>query len=265
MTSSSEDPAAAEQRPTSSPGEDPAATEQRSARVERALRPVRRSRIYEEVIERLRELIDVQGLEPGDRLMSERELAERLGVSRASVRQALTALEVMGLVRIRHGGGVFLARTPNAVLPTLARELLDSYEQLPAVIEVREAIETQTARLAARRRDERDLQAMREALEAMDTAIHVSAEPADADASFHTAIVRAARNPLLERLWADLSEPIDQTRRASLARPGRPPRSLAAHRAILEAIEARDEDAAATRMRQHLAVVADLGFLTTLR
>jgi GntR family transcriptional repressor for pyruvate dehydrogenase complex len=239
--------------------------EQQTARVERALRPLKRSRLYEEVMERLRELIDVQGLEPGDRLMSERELAERLGVSRASVRQALTALEVIGLVRVRHGGGVFLARAPDDVLPSLARELLDRYEQLPAVIEVREAIETQTARLAARRRNDRDLEAMRDALEAMEAAVRSGGEPADGDAAFHTAIVRAARNPLLERLWADLSEPIDQTRRASLARPGRPPRSLAAHRTILEAIEAGAEDEAASRMREHLSVVADLGFLTSLR
>jgi DNA-binding FadR family transcriptional regulator len=154
----------------------------------------------------LRELIDVQGLEPGDRLMSERDLAERLGVSRTSVRQALTALEVMGLVRIRHGGGVFLARPQDTVLPSLASELVDRCEQLPAVIEVHEAIETQT-----------------------------------------------------------LAEPIDQTRRASLARPGRPPRSLDAHRAILDAIERQDEDGAATSMREHLAVVGDLGFLTGLR
>ena len=234
-------------------------------KVERALRPLRRSRLYEEVVERLRELIDVQGLEPGDRLMSERELAERLGVSRTSVRQALTALEVMGLVRIRHGGGVFLARRPSDVVPTLAHELLDRYERLPAVIEVREAIETQTSRLAARRREEQDLIAMRSAVEEMEAAIESGGEPADADAAFHAAIVRAARNPLLARLWQDLAEPIDQTRRASLARPGRPRRSLAAHRAILEAIEHQDEEGAATSMREHLAVVGDLGFLTSLR
>jgi GntR family transcriptional regulator, transcriptional repressor for pyruvate dehydrogenase complex len=233
--------------------------------IARALRPVRRSRLYEEVVERLRELIDVQGLKPGDRLMSERDLAERLGVSRTSVRQALTALEVMGLVRIRHGGGVFLARPQHAVLPSLASELVDRYEQLPAVIEVREAIETQTSRLAARRREAADLQAMRAALERMEAAIESGDEPADADAEFHTAIVRAARNPLLSRLWAELAEPIDQTRRASLARPGRPPRSLAAHRAILDAIERKDEDGAAASMREHLAVVGDLGFLTGLR
>jgi GntR family transcriptional regulator, transcriptional repressor for pyruvate dehydrogenase complex len=227
-----------------------------------ALRPVRRSRLYEEVVARLRELIDVQGLQPGDRLMSERELAQRLGVSRTSVRQALTALEVMGLVRIRHGGGVFLARAPDDVLPSLATELVNRYEHLPAVMEVREAIETQTARLAARRRDDDDLRAMRGALSAMEAAIDSRGDAVAADAQFHTAIVRAARNPLLERLWADLGEPIDQTRRASLARPGRPPRSLAAHRTILEAIETGDEDAAGAAMRAHLSLVGDLGFLT---
>lgn len=233
------------------------------ADLEHVLRPVRRSRLYQEVVERLRELIDVQGLKPGDRLMSERELAERLGVSRTSIRQALTALEVMGLVEIRHGGGVFLARPPDAVLPSLATELVGRYEHLPAVMEVREAIETQTARLAAGRRTDEDLHTMHQALDSMEAAIESHGEPAGADAEFHTAIVRAARNPLLERLWSDMSGPIDQTRRASLARPGRPPRSLAAHRRILEAIEARDEDAAATAMREHLSVVADLGFLTT--
>jgi GntR family transcriptional regulator, transcriptional repressor for pyruvate dehydrogenase complex len=233
-----------------------------SEKLERAFRPLRRSRLYEQVVERLRELIDVQGLEPGDRLMSERELAERLGVSRTSVRQALTALEVTGLVHIRHGGGVFLARSPNDVLPSLANELLDRYEGLPAVIEVREAIETQTSRLAARRRDDADMRAMRSAVQRMEAAIEAGDDPADADSDFHTAIVRAARNPLLEHLWQELAEPIDTTRRASLARPGRPPRSLAAHHAILDAIERKDEDGAATSMREHLAVVGDLGFLT---
>jgi GntR family transcriptional repressor for pyruvate dehydrogenase complex len=235
------------------------------ADIQHALRPLRRSRLYEQVVERLRELIDVQGLQPGDRLMSERELAERLGVSRTSVRQALTALEVMGLVDVRHGGGVFLARAPDAVLPSLAKELTNRYEQLPAVIEVREAIETQTARLAAGRRTESDLRRMRDAVAAMEAAIEAGGDPTLADAEFHTAIVRAAGNPLLERLWAELAEPIGQTRRASLARPGRPPKSLAAHRLILGAVEAGDPDAAAASMREHLSVVGDLGFLTGLR
>ena len=229
---------------------------------EEALRPVRRGKLYEQVVERLRELIDVQGLRPGDKLMSERDLAARLGVSRTSVRQAMTALEVLGLVEIRHGGGVFLAEAPESVLPSLASELARQHEQLPAVIEVREAIETQSARLASRRRNENDVLAMRQALSAMSRAIAGGDDPGGPDAAFHDAIVAAARNPLLTHLWRELAEPIDRSRRASLARPGRPSQSLADHEAILAAIERGDEDAAGHAMRTHLRRVGDLGFLT---
>lgn len=229
------------------------------------LQPVRRSRLYEQVVDRLREHIDVEGLRPGDRLLSEREMAERLGVSRTSVRQALTALEVMGLVEIRHGGGIFLRRPPEAVLPPLADALADEHAQLPAVMEVRQAIEAQTARLAAQRRSERDLAALERALRAMQEAIEAGADTADADSAFHDGIVAAARNPLLTGLWEQMAGPVDKTRRASLARPGRPRASLAAHRRIFEAIAGGDCDAAAAAMLKHLEIVADLGFLTTLR
>ena len=73
-----------------------------SARAADSLRPVQRRRLYEEVADRLREFIDVQQLEAGDRLMSERELAHRLGVSRTSVRQALTVLRTIGLVAVSY-------------------------------------------------------------------------------------------------------------------------------------------------------------------
>ena len=88
---------------------------------------------------------------------------------------------------------------------------------------------------------------------------------ADADREFHDGIVAAARNPLLATLWEQLSSPVDKTRRASLARPGRPAASLRAHRRIRDAITAADPDRAAKAMLAHLEVVADLGFLTTLR
>lgn len=229
------------------------------------LQPVRRSRLYEQVVDRLRRHIDVEGLRPGDRLLSEREMAERLGVSRTSVRQALTALEVMGLVEIRHGGGVFLTHPPEAVLAPLAAALADEHEQLPAVMEVRQAIEAQTARLSARRRTAEDVATLSEALERMERAIAAGEDPADADSAFHDGIVVAARNPLLADLWEQMAGPVDRTRRASLARPGRPRASLAAHRRIFAAVAEGDADAAATAMLDHLAVVADLGFLTSLQ
>jgi GntR family transcriptional repressor for pyruvate dehydrogenase complex len=222
-----------------------------------ALRPLKRGRLYEQVVDRLRELIELQGLRPGDRLMSERDLAARLGVSRTSVRQAVTALEVLGLVSVRHGGGVFLAETPQGMVTSLATELVRHNEQMPAIAEVREAIETQTARLAARRRNENDVLAMRGAIDAMRLAIAKDEDPAVADAAFHNAIVATARNPLLAHLWEQLAEPIDQTRRASLARPGRPPNSLTNHEAIFAAIVRGDEEGASRAMRAHLRLVAD--------
>jgi GntR family transcriptional regulator, transcriptional repressor for pyruvate dehydrogenase complex len=177
------------------------------------------------------------------------------------VRQALTALRVNGLVEIRHGDGVFLVRSPEDVVPSLADQLLQSHAQLPAIMEVREALETQTARLAARRRGEEDLRELRVALDAMAAAIEAGEDGADADQRFHVAIARAARNDLLTSLMDQLADPIDQTRRASLSRPDRPPRSLAAHHEILAAIEAQDEDAATAAMRSHLAVVADVALV----
>jgi GntR family transcriptional regulator, transcriptional repressor for pyruvate dehydrogenase complex len=226
-----------------------------------SLQPIRRSPLYEEVVERLRAFIDIEELKPGDKLLSERELAQRLGVSRTSVRQALTALRVGGLVEIRHGDGVYLLGPPEDVVPSLADQLLQSHAQLPAIMEVREALETQTARLAARRRSEEDLRELRAALDAMAAAIEAGEDGADADQRFHGAIARAARNDLIVGLMDQLADPIDQTRRASLSRPDRPPRSLAAHHQILDAIERQDEHAAATAMREHLEVVADLAFV----
>src|SRR5215211_7012420 len=92
-----------------------------------ALEPIRRRPLYEEVVERLHAFIDFEKLKPGDKLLSERELAQRLGVSRTSVRQALTALRVGGLVDIRHGDGVYLLRSSEDVVPSLAQGLLDSH------------------------------------------------------------------------------------------------------------------------------------------
>lgn len=229
------------------------------------LQPVRRSRLYEQVIARVRDHIDLEGLAPGDRLAPEREMAERLGVSRTSLRQAITALEVMGLVEVRHGDGVFITQPPGDVLPHLAAALAGVHEQLPAIMEMREAIEVQTARLAALRADDTVLAELEAALDAMHASLADLDGCAAADRRFHDGIVAAAGNPLLAELWHHVDGPIDATRRASLARPGRPAASLRAHRRILQAIARGDASGAARAMRAHLEVVGDIGFLDALR
>ena len=217
--------------------------------------------LYEGVARTLVELIRTEALEPGQRLPAERELAQRLGVSRVSVRQGLTVLRINGLVEIRRGDGAYVRRRLSDTPPSLAQDLIGSRAHLPAVMEVREAIEGQSARLAAQRRTDDDLRAIRAAVDAMEQDIAAGGTGANADERFHHAIAEAAHNVILSDLMAQLAEPIELTRRASLSRPGRPPRSLEAHRRILEAIERSDDDAAATAMHEHLAVVGDVAHI----
>jgi GntR family transcriptional repressor for pyruvate dehydrogenase complex len=223
---------------------------------EPTIEPIRRAPLYQEVAQRVRAIIERDGLRPGDRLMPERQLAEVLGVSRTSIRQALAALQAVGLVDIRHGDGVYLRSAPHDVRPEIDAQLHSSDGVLVGVMEVREALEVQIARLAAARRTDADLAALRDAIEAMGTAIEAGRDPAASDEQFHAALAAAAGNPMLLDLMHQIAEPIALTRRASLARAGQSRRSLDGHQRILDAITAGDPDAAMTAMREHLLAVA---------
>jgi GntR family transcriptional repressor for pyruvate dehydrogenase complex len=216
------------------------------------LEPINRSRLYEQVVDRLRQFIDAEKLQPGDRLMSERELAEQLGVSRTSVRQALTALKVLGFVDIRHGDGVYLLRAPGTVIVSLATEIVQSEVDHPMIWEVREGIEVQAARLAARRRTEEDVRALRSALQDMRASIDAGGDGIAGDRAFHRAVAAAAHNELLLQLTEQLADVIDRTSAAALTIAGRPPVSLVEHEGIAEAIDRCDEALASERMRLHV-------------
>lgn len=218
----------------------------------RPIQPLERRPLYEQVVDRLRELIDVQRLQPGDKITPERELALQLGVSRHSVRQALAALRAIGLLEIRHGDGVYLARSPQELVPALAHELLATQAQFPHIWEVRQAIETQNARLAARRRTDDDQRRIAASVAAMAAAIEDGGHGTDADREFHEAVAAASHNPLIQALMRDLADAFASTSGTSLAKPGQPRRSLDDHRRIQAAIEAGDEDAAADAMLAHL-------------
>jgi GntR family transcriptional repressor for pyruvate dehydrogenase complex len=220
---------------------------------EPGLEPIERSPLYEVVAERLRSFIESENLKPGDRLLPERELAERLGVSRTSVRQALTAMRVMGLIEVRPGAGAYLRRPSADLVPSLAAEVAKAEVDHPMIWEVREGVEVQAARLAARRRTAEDLAAMSGALSSMAGSIDGGGDGIDGDRLFHRAVIAAAHNELLSQLVDELADMIDRTSEVSLTLPGRAPRSLEVHREILAAIEAGDEQEAAERMRRHVA------------
>src|SRR3954471_23272715 len=131
-----------------------------------SLRPVSRPRLYEQVMSQIQSWIAENSLEVGDRLPPERELAARLGVSRATVSQALVAMEVAGMVSVRHGDGVVLVEPVGST--KVVNALRQHARQLPEIIEARDALETKLAGLAAVRRTEADLAAIDEALEVME-------------------------------------------------------------------------------------------------
>jgi GntR family transcriptional repressor for pyruvate dehydrogenase complex len=225
-----------------------------------ALRPLERSRrLYEDVGERLGEFVRESGMARGDQFPAERELAQRLHVSRTSVRQSFVVLQALGFVDVRHGEGVFLRRT-RGFGESLAK-LLERRRRLPDVLEAREALEVKLAELAAAHRTPDDLEAMRTALAQMEAEIGTGGLGNEGDAAFHHAIALAARNQVLLHLIDAMAEVIQESRVESLSEPGRPLRSLEAHRRILAAIESKSTALAAEAMRLHLQVVADVSLL----
>jgi GntR family transcriptional regulator, transcriptional repressor for pyruvate dehydrogenase complex len=224
-----------------------------------SLRPVAKPRLYEQVVGRLREYVTSAGLHAGDRLPAERDLADRLGVSRTSVRQAIVALEVQGLIEVRHGDGTYLLRDRLEAEPLQA--MIERKRLLPDVLDARDAAETKLAALAAARRQEPDLRAMDDAIAAMRAAVAGGGLGIAEDQRFHGAVIAAARSPLLAEFMARIADAVAESRHESLRQPGRPPRSLRQHEEIAAAIRAGDPAGAAAAMHHHVESVGRVRLL----
>ncbi len=223
------------------------------------LRPVTRPRLYEQVAQQILDWVRDDGLAVGDRLPPERELALRLGVSRATVSQALVAMEVVGVVAVRHGDGAVLVESAGS--RAVVNALRKHAQRLPEVIEAREAMESKLAGLAAVRRTEADLAAIDAALEVMDRDVAAGGRGVEGDEQFHAAVTAAGHSALLQQLMGEISGLIKETRLESLSQPGRPQDSLEGHRRIAEAIRAQDPHAATEAMIDHVAKVSDVALL----
>jgi GntR family transcriptional repressor for pyruvate dehydrogenase complex len=221
------------------------------------LRPVDRKPLYEQVGERLREFVDVNNLQPGDRLMTERELAQQLSVGRSSIREAITAMRIQGMVDVRHGDGIYLLRRPEDLITSLATELVETHIDHPYIWETRQALETQCARLAATRATVGDLRKLKRSLKAMQLEIADGKPGLDGDRQFHLGVAQASHNPILIRLLTGIRESLDRTSETSLTRSGQPARSLAQHQVIFDAIRAQEPTQAADAMLQHLVGTTD--------
>jgi DNA-binding FadR family transcriptional regulator len=215
--------------------------------------PVRRSALVSQVIGVLQSAISSGRWPTGSRLPTESELAEEYGVSRVTLRQAVQALVHVGLLETIQGSGTFV-RATTEVDAVLSRFLAG--ENLLSVLEVREAIETVAAALAARRRSSDDLAAIDTAVAEQATAASAGDDTAVAAASarFHTAIVKAAGNPILVHFYAAVQTGAARTF-ADAPSPQTPSEFLDEHRAIAEAIRDQDSDLARLLSQRHLQPV----------
>lgn len=228
----------------------------------RGLDRVERPRLYEQVVERLLDHVIEQRLEPGDRLPPERDLAERLGVSRATVAQALVALEVLGVIDVQHGNGAVLLYRPSSA--AVLRGVREHTDRLPDIADARSAVEPKLAELAAARRTPEDLAAIEAALDEMARDIADGGRGLRGDEQFHEAVTAAARSSVLARMMAEISGLVRETRLESLSQQGRPERSLESHRAIARAVRAQRPEEAARAMLEHIRLVSDVAALKPL-
>ncbi len=222
--------------------------------------PVRRVRkAYEQVADQLRELITSGALTPGERLPNEALLAREFGVSRATIREALRVLAAQSLLRTAKGagGGSYVTLPTVDHISEFLRSnislLTDSRDlTLEELIEARELLEVPAARLAARRRRDEDVDALRASIPAEALRLDTREEFVH-NTEFHTALIRACGNTLLYIA----AQPVFSALQTNLSRAGlgrRFHREIhAAHARIAEAVRAADEGGAANEMKRHLA------------
>jgi GntR family uxuAB operon transcriptional repressor len=212
-------------------------------------------RLYRQIADQLAELVRKGEFKPGDRLPSERDLSQQFNVSRASVREALIALEIDGLVDVRVGLGVFVNAAPAANSQTAALGEPGPFEVLSA----RYLIEGETAALAARDGSAKDHARIRETLQLMTDEIGSTGVGLDADALFHLRIAEASGNSalvhLVHQLWSFRYSAMFRKLDEHFDSPQRHQEAIEEHRKLVEAIERRDVEGARAAMVSHLDTV----------
>ena len=214
---------------------------------------VRRARIYEGVAQQIQRLIADGSLKPGDMLPPERELAERFGVSRTSLRDAIRSLELAGLVMSKQGEGTVVADvSADALVAPIASVLVRKRELIAELLDVRKMLEPALAARAALHATPEDVARLEEILKRQREKALRGESGVEEDSEFHYAIARAARNSVVLKVLDVLMDLLSATRARTLQVDGRLQRSLAGHRRVLEAIKRHDADAAERAVKQHV-------------
>ncbi|WP_316813342.1 FadR/GntR family transcriptional regulator [Pedobacter heparinus] len=208
----------------------------------------------DKIIGQLKQLITSGQLQPGDRLPAERILAEKFGVGRSYVREAILKLEFYGLLRTNPQSGTYVSGLSIKVLDNIITDIIKfNKEDFNALLEARYYLELDAVKLAAERRTAQDLVNLKEALIDYENKTNNNQDAVEEDMLFHIAIARASKNSVIESmiliLIPDLIKSIVENK---ICGDNRGKLAIAEHRNILTAIENQDIDAAENAVATHL-------------
>lgn len=217
----------------------------------------KRTRLYEDVAEKIRKLIVSGNLTPGDQLLPERQLAEKLGVSRSAIREALTALVSQGLLEVTPGSGAYVkeVRIEDLIDP-FATIVLKEINDIFDLLEARLILEAGAARLAAQRADRADLYCMYELIQDMENDVQQGRSTDESDSEFHYCVARSAHNPVVVHLMAVLiglmKDYYGPSRKKLVERQEERDLWSKQHIQIYEAIKNRNQEDAGKAVEKHL-------------
>jgi GntR family transcriptional repressor for pyruvate dehydrogenase complex len=221
--------------------------------------PIKKTRVAEEVADRIRTLILDGTFPQGQPLPSERVLTEQFGVSRGSIRDAFRMLEMIGLLETRHGRGTFPHElTVDRLVQPLASVMTYQQDLQEELMDVRRMFEPAVARAAATRLTEEDLTDLQRILDAQRRKLKSGQSAIVEDTAFHAALARSTRNRVVVSLMSTLNDLLVESRTSSLRQDGRPVKSIEGHEAVVEALRRRDAEGAARAMFEHIDQIADL-------
>ncbi len=218
---------------------------------------VRRQKVYEAVAEQIERLI-LKKLKPGDKLPSERELADMLQVSRSSIRDAIRSLELLGMVEPRQGAGTIVCELVDPSIKPFAEALKRRQEMVGELLEFRKMLEPPLAGRAAKHINVELVAKMDDILKLQEKKVGAGEDAMAEDAAFHYCIALGSGNSVVLKVLDLVMDLLRDTRQRALQVPGRPEKSLAGHRRILTAIKHRDADAAESAMRRHIQDIEEI-------
>jgi len=221
--------------------------------IEGRLQAVKKVRVYEGIVSQITALILEGDLKVGDKLPSERDLCERFGVGRNSVREAVRALESANLVATRQGEGTFVVANASSLVPVLSEKISSEGENgIRLLFEARRLLEPQIAVLATDRATPAELEILDAIVERQRMEIRSGGTGMAEDTAFHLGLAEAAKNEFLQRLVGILLNSLQEIRERSVREKAGRARSLKGHVEILEAVRSGDEKKALSRMLSHL-------------